>query len=369
MEEFFHGIVGTWSWPALLATLVVSLAVLAKGADWLVEEAVTLSLRSGMPPVVVGATVVSLGTTSPEAFVSVFAALSGNPTIALGNAVGSVICDTGLVLGIGCLIAPLPFDRRLVNRQGWVQFGCGVLLVACTIPWANLTAIFSQGSGAALPRVAGFLLVALLLVYLVWSVRIARGAGSGEGKPHDVSEKAAQHSIPGALLRMAVAVALVIVSAGFLIATAQVMAERMEVPPSIVAATLIAFGTSLPELVIVVTAVMKGQPDLAIGNVIGADILNVLFVAGIAASVTPAGLAAGPEFFKIFFPGMLFLLLVFRVGIWCAKDDKLARPIGAVLVLGYLAITGLGFVFNKPPAAATPAENPAQVEQVEPADL
>lgn len=349
MEEFFHEIMAGWPSAGLVATLIFSLVILAKAADWLVEEAVSISLKSGMPPVVVGATVVSLGTTSPEAFVSVLAAVGGDSTIALGNAVGSIVCDTGLILGLACLISPLPFDRKLVNRQGWVQFGSGVLLVGLTIPWHSLGTALEVGVGGILTQVSGFLLVFLLIVYLIWSVRMA-GSSSETSTAEEHGGK--QGSTIAALLRMLVAVALVLVSAALLISAAKILAERMGVPPGVVAATMIAFGTSLPELIIVLTAVRKGQPEIAIGNVVGADILNVLFVAGVAAAVTPAGLVAGPEFFKVFFPGMLFLLLVFRIGIWLAKDDKLARPIGAVLLMAYLLVQTLGFLYGTPDSAA-----------------
>jgi cation:H+ antiporter len=118
----------------------------------------------------------------------------------------------------------------------------------------------------------------------------------------------------------------------------------MHIPPAVIAATLVAFGTSLPELTIVVTATLKGHGELAIGNVIGADILNVLFVAGAAAAVTPAGLMAVPNFFQMQFPAMLFVLLVFRIGIFAAKDGKLKRPFGILLVAAYVAVTTLSFL-------------------------
>lgn len=319
--------------------MVVSIIALGKGADWLVDLAVALSLRWGMPRVVVGATIVSLGTTTPEAVVSVMAAIGGNAQIALGNAVGSIICDTGLILGIGCLIAPLPIDRRVANRQGWMQFGAGFLLVALCVPWAAPMAAFE--TGGTLPQLGGFLLTALLVAYLWWSVRMARSmpAEKEVGKP---DEGGAIHTI----LFMIIAFASVVVSSAFLIATAKELATRLNIPPAVIAATLVAFGTSLPELTIVVTATLKGQGELAIGNVIGADILNVLFVAGVAAAVTPAGLLAVPNFFVMQFPAMLFVLAVFRAGIWFAKDGKLGRHFGIILLLTYVAVTALSYLLS-----------------------
>jgi cation:H+ antiporter len=131
---------------ALLLVIVVALLVLAKGADLLVGEAVVLSERWGVPKIVIGATIVSLGTTLPEAAVSVMAAINGNPGLALGNAVGSVITDCGLILGLCALIRPLPLEARVVNRQGWLQLGSGVALVLLCLPWSNLGVTFSRGS-------------------------------------------------------------------------------------------------------------------------------------------------------------------------------------------------------------------------------
>ncbi len=119
MAAYLDTLVAGWPRLGLVAVIVLCVVTLAKGADLLVDNAVVLSRRWGVPRVIVGATIVSLATTMPEAVVSVLAALQGRSEIALGNAVGSIICNTGLILGIGCLITPLPLDMRVVNRQGW----------------------------------------------------------------------------------------------------------------------------------------------------------------------------------------------------------------------------------------------------------
>ena len=323
----------------LLAVLIVSIAVLGKSADWLVDLAVGLSLRLGLPRVIVGATIVSLGTTAPEAAVSVLAAFAGRPGLAMGNAVGSIICDTGLILGLACLLKPLPFTRSVVNRQGWVQFGCGVLLVALSIPWADPLSMFAEGGGGTLSRSSGFVLVALLLLYMIWSVRLARG----EAATADEEIESDDRPVILVLVALIAAVALVVVSSMFLIGSATLLAERFGVPESVIAATMVAFGTSLPELCIAMAAVRKNQGELAVGNIVGADILNVLFVAGLSAAVTPAGLRAESHFFQMQFPAMLFILLVFRCGIWQASDDRLKRPFGVVLLSTYLAVTFLSY--------------------------
>ncbi|MBC8356750.1 MAG: sodium:calcium antiporter [Planctomycetes bacterium] len=339
MHAFLSSLISDWPWQAIAGVMVVSILALGKGADRLVEDAVKLSLRWGMPRVVVGATIVSLGTTTPEAVVSVMAAFQGRPDMALGNAVGSIICDTGLILGIGCLIAPLPIDRQLANRQGWMQFASGVLLVALCVPWTNLGATFVNGG--TLTQVGGWLLIGLLAVYMVWSIRIARTAPDTEELNRCEESGAAK-----ILFSVLVAVIIVVAASSCLIATAEELAVRIHVPPSIIAATLVAFGTSLPELTIVVTATLKGQGELAIGNVIGADILNVLFVAGAAAAVTPQGLGANVHFFHMQFPAMLFVLIVFRIGIWTAKDGTLRRGFGFVLLGTYVAVTAISILVS-----------------------
>ncbi len=335
MEQALEQLFAGWHWSLLALVIAVSLGVLGRGADWLVNEAVALSERSGIPKVVIGATVVSLGTTTPEAAVSVLAAIRGSPGLALGNAVGSIICDTGLILGLACLIAPLRLNRRIVNRQGWIQFGAGVALVAASFPWSRPGGVFT--TGGHLPQFVGFAFLGALAVYLwrsvVWSRREPELA---EFEEHTVEaherEPAASNLV--ILAKLLAAVGVVVVSAKILIPAVAEAARRLAVPESIIAATLVAFGTSLPELITAVTAARRGHCDLAVGNVVGADILNVLFVAGAAAAVTPGGLEAGGHFFVVLFPIMLFILVVFRAGIFFS-DEYLRRPFGFVLLGAY----------------------------------
>ncbi len=323
-------------WSLLLASIAISLLVLGKAADMLVDQAVGLSDTLRIPPMVVGATVVSLGTTAPEAAVSVLAAVQGAPGLALGNAVGSVIADTGLILGLACLIAPLRLDPKIVNRQGWIQLGAGVLLVLLIVPWSRIGQTF--GEGGRLSQQSGFLLLVLLAAYLYVSVR---WAGQQRAET-EASEDSGQGSPWLTLLKLVVALALVVISAHVVIPGVTEAAMRLSVPESVIAATLVAFGTSLPELVTAVTAARRGHGELAVGNVIGADILNVLFVAGASAAVTPVGLHAGGNFFSVLFPAMLFILVVFRIGIFVSRD-ALRRGFGYVLLVSYCIYIVAGY--------------------------
>jgi len=348
MEDWIHGfltdlpwIAQPWlAWSILLGVVAISLGVLAKGADWLVEEAVSLSKRSGIPKVVIGATIVSLGTTMPEVAVSVLAALKGKPDVALGNAVGSVICDTGLILGLAALIAPLPLNRRIVNRQGWVQLAAGILLVLCCIPWNDISSTFE--TGGRLHQLVGIVFLVLLAWYLWQSVRWAR-LENVESNLNEL-EKDVQAATGWILGKLVVGIAMVVLAAQVLIPTVSEAALRLHVPPGVVAATIVAFGTSLPELTTAVSAARRGHGELAVGNVVGADILNVLFVAGASAAVTTDGLAANAEFFYVFFPGMLFVLFVFRIGIYMSGSHMKAG-FGYVLLGTWLIVTAAGYLF------------------------
>ncbi len=336
MEAWIHHIIQGLPLYALFIIIVVTLYTLGKGADWLVEEAVILSVRWGVPKVLIGATIVSLGTTTPEAAVSVLAAIKGNPDFALGNAVGSIICDTGLILGTAALIAPLPLNRRIVNRQGWLQLGAGVLLV--------VSCLFVGTEGRHLPQFMGFVFLVLLIAYLWQSIRWSRDVDQ-DAVTEEVESAEGNANAFFVVLKLVFAIAVVVASSWILIPAAKETAIRLHVPQSIIAASIVALGTSLPEFVTAVTAARRGHGELAVGNVIGADILNVLFVAGVSSAVTRGGLVAAPHFFFILFPTMLFILIVFRIGIF-TSGDTLKRPFGVVLIAAYVAVMVVSYVFR-----------------------
>ena len=343
MEQWIeHLIIGL---PSLVLFLIiaVTLFTLGKGADWLVDEAVALSTRWGLGKAVIGATIVSVGTTTPEAAVSVLSALQGKPGLALGNAVGSIICDTGLILGLASLIAPLPLNRQLTSRLSNVQVGAGILLVAGCFPWTSPAKVFTQGG--VLAQLVGVVFVVLLGLYIWQSIRWAGSMPSDTEDTEDTHAEAEEGNTFGILLKLIGSIAIIVVSAQILIPTVSVMAERIGVPKHIISATLVAFGTSLPELVTAITAVRRGHGELAVGNIIGADILNVLFVAGVSAAATQGGLQADGQFFQFLFPAMLFILIVFRCGIF-VSGDQLKRPFGIVLVATWLLVTILSYVLS-----------------------
>ncbi len=310
MDILFEQFLTHSSIPVLIGIIAVLIYALGKGADLLVDEAVVMSSKLGISKVLIGVTIVSLGTTVPEAAVSVFAAVQGRPEIALGNAVGSIICDTGLILGLITLFAPISLKNSVIHRQGWFQLFAGILLVGSCIPFFSDANIFR--TGGFLPRHMGVFFLVLLAVYLWGSIKWMKDEQPRE--PESSEEKAASSNM-ATLIKILAGCGLVVVSSHFLIPTVQESAVRLSLPEGIISATLVAFGTSLPELVTSVTAVRKGYGELAIGNIIGADILNVLFVAGASATVTSGGLEAPVHFFTLLFPAMMGTLIIFRLGI------------------------------------------------------
>ena len=346
MEAWLTGLVQQAPLLALFAVIAAAILVLVKGADLLVDQAVALSMRWGVPTILIGATIVSIGTTLPEASVSVFAALQGAPGLALGNAVGSIIADTGLILGLAIIIGRVPVEKRLVSRQSWIQVGSALLLVAVCVPYLALGGTFS--TGGRLPQLVGVAFLVLLALYLWRSIAWSKDAPApaAEEADADATEALAGAADEGmllALLKLAVGLAMVVIGSRLLIPAVEETALRLHIPDAIIAATLVAFGTSLPELVTAVTAVRKGHGALAIGNVLGADVLNVLFVSGAAAAVTRGGLAVPPQFFFLFFPSMLFVVLVLRVGV-SRVEGQFSKGFGFVLLVAYLITVVLGYV-------------------------
>jgi cation:H+ antiporter len=340
MDAWIANLVSQLHIAFLFLIIAGSLALLVKGADILVDHAVALSVKWGVPKMLIGATIVSLGTTLPETVVSVLAAVQGAPGLALGNAVGSIIADTGLILGLALLMGTIPVDQRLVSRQSWVQFGSACLLVLVAIPWFGLRGMFSEGG--RLPQFVGIIFLVLLAVYIWQSIRWAKDVPTGVADlgPTDVGPEIRP---VWALLKLAGGIVAVVIASQILIPTVEETAMRIGIPDAIIAATLVAFGTSLPELVTALTAVRKNHGELALGNVLGADVLNVLFVSGASAAVTRGGLEVPPAFFYLFFPSMLFVVVVLRIGIG-RTSHQLSRGFGVVLLVAYLLTVVLGYV-------------------------
>ncbi|WP_432402054.1 calcium/sodium antiporter [Wukongibacter sp. M2B1] len=333
MEAIIHSHLASFPTLVLILIVAVMLYTLSKGADILVDEAVSLSLHWGISKMIIGATIVSLGTTLPEACVSVLAAVNGNPDLALGNAIGSIITDTGLIIGLAALIGYLPVDQMTIDRQGRIQLFSGILLAVVSIPF------LSKGDTGNINQWMGWFFIILLVAYIYISINWSRKSGEAET---DLTEEKSPLIVQ--ILKLLLGIILVLGSSKILIPAVEISAIRIGIPQSVVAATLVAFGTSLPELVTAVTAVRKGHGELAIGNIVGADILNVLFVVGSAAAVTRGGLNVPFNFYKLQIPTMLIVLLTFRV-FAKSKSNEISKLQGLILFGIYIVYLILNYTW------------------------
>lgn len=304
---------------ALWLLAVAAMAVLMVGADRAVHAAAKLASALGMSKVIIGATIVSLGTTSPEACVSVMAAWRGNAGLALGNGIGSIICDTALIFGLCCLLKRLPLDRFLLNRQGRIQLGAGILLAG--LVYGSWWAVGRDLDRVFLGRWIGIVLLGLLAAYLYVSIRWSRQHPQiipDEAK-EEMKANHRKERMAGNLLMVTIGLGMVVVSSDVLIASATQICRNHSVPETVIAGTFVAFGTSLPELVTALTALAKGHEELSIGNVIGADILNVLFVIGASAVAKP--LAVDHATFYLMIPTMIVVLMLFRSYVFFGRNS------------------------------------------------
>ena len=327
------------STASLLGIITVCIVLLSQGADWMIDGVVDLAERTGLPKIVIGATVVSLGTTLPEAFVSVMAAYMGNPGLALGNGVGSIIADTGLIFGLTCVLATVPVNRFILNRTGWVQFGTAILLVTIAV-----IPLLRGDAEPTLERWVGFLFLLLLVGYLYITYVWARQGSVGEME--EEAEDSAQElmGLGRCWLLVVGGLAMIVAGARVLVPAASEIALRFGVPDDVIAATMVALGTSLPELMTAIAAVRKGHPEITVGNIVGADVLNCLFVIGAAAVASP--LAIPENFYFFHFPAMLVILFSFRVFISMNRSGVFHRWQGVWLLAVYTVYVVLGYALN-----------------------
>lgn len=274
--------------------LAVAFAALAKSADWFVESAVGIAGFLKLPKLVIGIVLVSVATTSPELSVSLMAALRGSPEMALGNAIGSVICNCGIALALCGMFskAPVPVLKNVFRTAG------GFLVFV-----AVLAFLFIAFDGT-LSRVEGAVLLVCLAAYLGVLVRQYRKGHLRERVEADVAD--APKSVSALTLLFLIGLGGVVLSSKFVVVTSVSIATWMGVPEAVIALTLVAFGTSVPEVATSVVAALKGQGALSVGNILGANIMNICLVAGASALANPLSLSRREVQFM--FPSMFIML-------------------------------------------------------------
>ena len=288
--------------------IVAGLAGLFIGGEALVRGASGLAARLGLPPLLIGLTVVGFGTSTPELLVSVDAALRGAPGIAIGNIVGSNIANILLILGLSALIFPMTVAGGLRRDLAW--------MLAAAVALVPLFALGEMG------RLAGLALVLGLATYL-WMA--FRGAGASEGDAY------APMTVPRALVIVALGLAGLMVGARFLVDGAVAVARDLGVSEAFIGLSIVAVGTSLPELATSVIAALRRQSALAVGNIVGSNIFNVLGILGVTALVAP--IPVEPRFLTFDLPVMLAVSAALAAILW--RGGSIGRMAGAGLLAAY----------------------------------
>ena len=317
--------------PVLLFAL--GLVLLIKGGDWFVDGATGLARRFHLPDIIVGATVVSIGTTLPEVMVSATGALNGQGSMAYGNAIGSIICNTALIAAISVTCNPGPVNVKTMKMP--VLFFFGSAAIYC------LAAYFL----GEFSRPLGIVMLLVFVVYMFLTVR--QGLKNPDASHEEEETDSKPRKLWQELLLLVVGAALIAVGADLLVDNGTIIATKLGVPETVIALTFVALGTSLPELVTTITSLRKGHASLGIGNVIGANIFNLVLVSGVSVTLAPFEVPVGNLIFGINsslvldIPVMLTVMCLLTLPALLRK--KLSRWQGLTLLGIYAAFCILQF--------------------------
>mgnify|MGYP004671467963 FL=1 len=293
--------------------LAVGFVMLIKGADWFVDGAAGIAGKFGIPQLVIGLTIVAMGTSAPEAAVSITAALDNSAGITIGNVLGSNIINILIILGISSVIIFLPVQKSTIGYEIPFMIIISVVLLVMGI------------TGNTVSRLEGVILWVLFIIYLLYLYKLAQ-KGNEEDNPGE------QKSLPVYILTAIFGAVVIVLGSKFTVKGATEIARMAGITERVIGLTIVAFGTSLPELVTSIIASQKGNTDIAIGNIVGSNIFNILFVVGTSALITPVPFESKFIFDAIFasFAGVVMLLAVL-------KNKKLTRIGGIVMLVCYAA--------------------------------
>ncbi|PWK57321.1 calcium/sodium antiporter [Roseicyclus mahoneyensis] len=295
-----------------LGAIAFGVFLLVKGGDWTVDNAVIVAERSGVSKLFIAATIVAFGTSAPELFTSVNANLSGFPGIAVGNVIGSNIANIFLVVAVSAVIAPVLFDRREVRVDTLVMLGATAAMIPAVI-------------SGLMPRWAGVAMMATLVVYVIYQYRASR-------LDTDAVEDA-DHDAPAPWLMLFAGIATLVVGSEILVQGAVAGGVALGVPEAVIGMTLIAVGTSLPELTACVAAARKGQSEMIVGGILGSNIFNILSVLALSAAFKP--LVIEPRFAVFDMPVVVAVTILFAG--FLLFGSRIGRTAGTAMVLCYIA--------------------------------
>ncbi|MBR5707341.1 MAG: calcium/sodium antiporter [Bacteroidaceae bacterium] len=302
----------------IAAQLIGGFVLLFFGGDWLVNGGVALARRFRISPLVIGMTIVAFGTSAPELLVSLISAIKGSAGIAVGNVVGSNIANIGLILGLTALICPIETDNSKVIRHGTIMIVASLLLL-----------VFAYNSGIS--RIEGLILFICLILFTTISIR--KGRTQKEEVQSD-DQKGKPMTVIAAIGLIVLACAMLAFGADILVDGATTLASAMGVSDKVIGLTIVALGTSLPELAASVAAAIKKQMDISIGNVIGSNIFNILCVLGVSTSIKPISLEF-QDYVSDFIWMMGFSVFILIFTTMRKKKGRLGRTAGILFLLAY----------------------------------
>ena len=318
--------------PVLL--FILGLLCLIKGGDWFVDGAIALARRFHVPEILIGATVVSIGTTLPEVMVSAAGALGGHGQIAYGNAIGSVICNTALISAITIAVKPGKTDPKSLRLPVAFFFIAAFLFAGVAYTTGQFT------------RPVGIVLLALFAAYMTMSV-LSLKKNPAPSEPEEADEAGEDMPLGKSILLLVIGAALIAVGARLLVDNGTKIAQALGVPESVIALTFVALGTSLPELVTAITSLVKGHGSLSLGNVIGANLFNLVLVSGLSITLAPFGIPEGSKIAGINaslvldLPVMFFVMALLTIP--ALRKGRLYRAQGIILLAVYAAFCVIQF--------------------------
>ena len=311
----------------------LGLVLLIKGGDWFVDGATGIARRFRLPDIIVGATVVSIGTTLPEVMVSTTGALLGQGAMAYGNAIGSIICNTALIAAISVTSNPGPVNVKTMKMPVFFFFTSAAVYCLAAY-WLG-----------TFPRWLGIIMLAIFVVYLIANVR--QGLRYPEETAEEAESATPPHSLAMELVLLVIGAALIAYGANLLVEHGTIIAQKLGVPETVIALTFVALGTSLPELITTITSLKKGHASLGIGNVIGANVFNLVLVSGVAVTIAPFDVPVGKLLLGqnaslvLDIPLMLLVMLLLTVPALTQK--RLSRWQGITLLCIYAAFCAFQF--------------------------
>ncbi len=315
--------------PILL--FAVGLGLLIKGGDWFVDGATGIAHRFHIPELLIGATIVSMGTTLPEVMVSASSALSGHGEIAYGNAIGSIICNTALIAAITVAVRPPKVDGSTLKVPVLFFFGAAALYSAVAYTMGE----FSRG--------VGLVLLAIFAAYMIYNVLRVKNLPADTASAEEKQET----SILMDIVKLVLGAAAIAFGADLLVDNGTLIAQALGVPESVIALTFVSLGTSLPELVTAITSLVKGHGALSLGNIIGANLFNLVLVSGVSVVLSPFAVPAsktiaGMNASLVLDIPLMFVVMAFMT-LPAVFRNKLQRWQGVTLLCMYAAYVGFQF--------------------------